>query len=447
MNSKTEQLRQQAIRGSVLHFLEDPGEHDRAGAFEYHEDGLLIVEDGHIAKVGSAQELLPKLAATTVLTDCSGKLILPGFIDAHVHFVQTDIIGAYGRRLLEWLEEYTYPAERAFANEAHAREVAEFFIAELLRNGTTTALVIGSVHSTSVDAIFTAGLAKGMRLIAGKAIMDRNCPDYLKDTAESSYADSLALIERWHGRERMQYAITPRFAPSSTAEQLGAAGRLAHEHPDVYVHTHVAENEEEVAWAKQLFPERRSYLDVYDHYGLLRKRAALAHGIWLDDVDLARLAATGSALVHCPTCNLFMGSGLLDLKRATAAGVQVALGTDVGGGTSFSLLRVLHDAYKVAQLRGHNLSPLRAFYLATLGAARALDLDDRIGSFRTGREADFVVLDMAATPLLARRTATARSLAERLFLLMTLGDERAVSRTYVMGRLSHGGNGHDPGPR
>jgi guanine deaminase len=443
MNSKVEHSRQQAIRGSILHFLDDPTEHDRAGAFEYHEDGLLVVEDGHVAKVGSAQELLPKLSATTALTDCSGKLILPGFIDAHVHFVQTDVIGSYGRRLLEWLEEHIYPAERAFADEAHAREVAEFFVAELLRNGTTTALVVGSVHGTSVNAIFAAALAKGMRLIAGKVMMDRNCPDYLKDSAASSYADSLALIERWHGRERLQYAITPRFAPTSTPEQLAAAGRLAREHPDVYVHTHVAENEEEVAWAKQLFPERRSYLDVYDHYGLLRRRTLLAHGIWLDDMDLARLAASGAALVHCPTCNLFMGSGLLDLARATAAGVRVALGTDVGGGTSFSLLCVLHDAYKVAQLRGQNLSPLRAFYLATLGAARALDLDDRIGSFRTGREADLVVLDMAATPLLARRTAAARSLVERLFLLMTLGDDRAVSKTYVMGRLSHDKSGLD----
>lgn len=443
----TEHTRQQAYRGSILHFLEDPGERDRAGAFEYHEDGLLVVEGGHVAGVGSAQQLLPQLSSTTTPTDCSGSLILPGFIDAHVHFVQTDIVGAYGRRLLEWLQEYTYPAERAFADEAHAQEVAEFFVSELLRNGTTTAQVIGSVHRCSVDAILTAGLARGMRLIAGKAMMDRNCPDYLRDTAASSYADSLALIERWQGRERMQYAITPRFAPSSTPEQLAAAGRLAREHPDVHIHTHVAESEEEVRWARQLFPERRSYLDIYDHYGLLRKGAAFAHGIWLDDADLARLAASGAALVHCPTCNLFMGSGLFDLKRATAAGVQIAFGTDIGGGTSFSLLHVLHDAYKVAQLRGHSLSPLRAFYLATLGAARALDLDDRIGCFRTGREADFIVLDMAATPLLARRTSTARRLADRLFLLMTLGDDRAVSRTYVMGRLRHDRDGSDSGPR
>jgi guanine deaminase len=437
MNVKTKASVRQAIRGSVLHFLDDPADDDRSGSYEYYEDGLLVVEDGYIAAIGRAQELLPTLAAETTLTDCSGQLILPGFIDAHIHFVQTDIIGSYGRRLLEWLEQYTFPAERAFADAGHAREVAEFFVSELLRNGTTTALVLGSVHAGSVDAVFTAAAAKGMRLIAGKVMMDRNCPEDLRDTAASSYADSLALIKRWHGRDRLQYAITPRFAPTSTPEQLAVAGRLAREHPDAYVHTHVAENEEEVAWARSLFPERRSYLDVYDHYGLLRRRAAFAHGIWLDDTDLKRLAETRAALVHCPTCNLAMGSGLFDLRRATAAGVHVALGTDVGGGTSFSMLRVLDEAYKVAQLRGNTLSPLRGFYLATLGAARALDLDDRIGSFRKGHEADFIVLDPAATPLLARRTQTARDLVARLFLLTTLGDERVVSRSYVMGRLMY----------
>lgn len=427
----------QAFRGPILHFLGDPGGPDGAGACEYREDGLLIIEDGHVLVLGDARDLLPTLAPGTEVTDCAGRLILPGFIDAHIHFVQTDVIGSYGRRLLDWLEEYTFPAERAFADQAHARRVAAFFIEELLRNGTTTALVIGSVHPASVDAVFAAALARDMRLIAGKALMDRNCPEYLRDTAASGAADSAALIARWHGRGRLQYAITPRFAPSSTPEQLAAAGRLAREHPDVHVHTHVAENEEEVAWARKLFPERRSYLDIYDHYGLLRRRTALAHGIWLDDADRARLAGTGAALVHCPACNLFLGSGLFDLRRATAAGVPVALGTDVGGGTTFCMLGVLHDAYKVAQLRGHSLTPLDAFYLATLGAARALDLDGRIGSFATGREADFVVLDPTATPLLARRTAAARDIAGKLFLLMTLGDDRAVARTYVMGRLRY----------
>jgi guanine deaminase len=435
MGTNAGRTRREAIRGSVLHFLDDPA----AGGtpYEYHADGLLIVEDGHISKVGSAPELLPKLDPHTTLTDCTGKLILPGFIDAHVHFVQTDIIGSHGERLLEWLERYTFPAERRFADLAHAREVAEFFVRELLRNGTTTALVMGSVHPTSVDAIFNAAQAHGMRLIAGKVMMDRNCPQDLRDTASSGYAESKALIERWHGKDRLQYAITPRFAPTSTPEQLAAAGRLAREHPDAYVHTHVGENEEEVKWVAELFPKSRSYLDVYDQAGLLRRRSVLAHGIWLDETDLGRLAETHSALVHCPTCNLVMGSGLFDLHRTRAAGVHVALGTDVGGGTSFSLLRVLDEAYKVAQLRGHTLSALSAFYLATLGAARALDLDDHIGSFTPGNEADFVVFDPAATPLLARRLAQASTLDERLFLLMTLADDRAVFRTYVRGQLAH----------
>jgi guanine deaminase len=429
--------RPEAIRGSILHFLDDPADEDRKHSYEFHEDGVLIVEDGHISKVGRASELLPTLPRGTPLTDCTGKLILPGFIDAHVHFVQTDIIGSHGERLLEWLQQYTFPAERAFADPAHAREVAEFFLGELLRNGTTTALVLGSVHRASVEAIFTAAAARDMRLIAGKVMMDRNCPEDLRDTAATSYADSKALIERWHGKGRLQYAITPRFAPTSTPEQLAGAGRLAREHPDTYVHTHIAENEEEVAWVRQLFPDRRSYLDVYDHYQLLRRRSVLAHGIWLDDTDLERIAASQTALVHCPTCNLVMGSGLFDLRRAMNAGVRVALGTDVGGGTTFSLLRVLDESYKVAQLCHYSLSALRAFYLATLGAARALALEDRIGTFRPGSEADFVVLDPAATPLLARRTSSARTLAEKLFLLMTLGDDRVVAQTHVMGRLRY----------
>lgn len=427
-----------AVRGSILHFLDDPARHaDGTAAFEYHEDGVLVVEGGHVSKVGSAPEMLPSLGRGTPVEDLTGTLVLPGFIDAHVHFVQTDIIGSHGRRLLEWLERYTFPAERAFADPTHAAGVAQFFVRELLRNGTTTALVMGSVHAASVEAIFSAAEGAGMRLIAGKVLMDRNCPEDLRDSAELGYTESRALIDKWHGRARLEYAITPRFAPTSTPEQLAAAGRLAAEYPEVFVHTHLAENEEEVAWVRRLFPERRDYLDVYDHYGLVRRRSVLAHGIWLGSRELERIAAAEAALVHCPTCNLAMGSGLFDLRRATDAGVRTALGTDVGGGTSFSLLRVLDEAYKVAQLRREVLSPLRAFYLATLGAARALHLADRVGSFEHGREADFIVLDPRATPLLERRMGSAKTLAERLFLWMTLGDERAVARTYVGGRLAH----------
>ena len=417
-----------AVRASILSFVDEAD-------FDFHEDGLLVVEDGHVSKVGAASELLRNLGRGTPVEDLTGMLVLPGFVDAHVHFVQTDIVGSHGRRLLEWLETYTFPAERAFADAKHAHEVAEFFVQELLRNGTTTALVMGSVHPGSVDAIFAAAQRRGMRLIAGKVMMDRNCPEDLRDTAASGYADSKALIGKWHGKGRLQYAVTPRFAPTSTPEQLTAAGRLAAEHPDAFVHTHLSENEEEVEWVRRLFPERRDYLDVYDHYGLLRRRTVLAHSIWIDDRERRRIAAAGSAVVHCPTCNLVMGSGLFDLRAASEAGVRTALGTDIGGGTSFSLLRVMDEAYKVAQLRREVLSPVRAFYLATLGGARALHIDDRIGSLRVGREADFVVLDPAATPLLARRMAKAGTLAEKLAVLMTLGDERAVVRTYVAGRL------------
>lgn len=421
----------------MLHFTDDPDGGESARAYEYYEDGLIVVENGLVAGIGDAPELLRRAPRDLLVEDCTGKLILPGFVDAHTHFVQTDIVAAYGRRLLEWLEEYTFPAESAFADPGHADQVAAFFLDELLRNGTTTALVLGSVHPTSVEAIFRAAAARRLRLIAGKVMMDRNCPEYLRDTAASSYADSKALIARWHGRDRLGYAITPRFAPTSSPEQLLAAGSLAREHPDVCVHTHLAENEEEVEWVRSLFPKNRSYLDVYDEAGLLRSPAVFAHGIWLDDADHARLAATGGALAHCPTCNLFMGSGLFDLKGASAAGVRVALGTDIGGGTSFCMLSVMREAYNVAQLRGHDLSPLRAFYLATLGGARALGLDDRIGNLQPGKEADFVVLDPAATPLLERRMQHTRSLVERLSVLMSLGDDRAVAATYLLGRPAH----------
>ena len=428
-----------AVRGSILHFLDDPERSCDEDAFEFYDDGLLVAEDGYITKAGNANELISELPKDLQITDCTGSLILPGFVDAHTHFVQSDIVGSYGRRLIDWLEEYAFPAERAFADPGHAREVAELFLRELLSNGTTTALILGSVHSGSVDAIFEAAQSRRMRVIAGKVMMDRNCPKDLRDTVASGYEESQALIERWHNRDRLQYAITPRFAPTSTDEQLAAAGRLAAEHADVFVQTHLAENEEEVAWVAELFPDSRSYLDVYDRHGLLRQRSVLAHGIWLSDKDLQRLAQTGAAIAHCPSCNLFMGSGLFDLDKTSTAGVRVAMGTDIGGGTTFSMLRVMHEAYKVSQLLGKNLSPLRAFYLATLGGAGALDLDDRIGNFLPGKEADFVVLDPQATPLLARRSAQSQTLAEKLFVMMMLGDDRAVAGTYVMGKRVHDG--------
>jgi guanine deaminase len=362
---------------------------------------------------------------------------MPGFIDTHVHYPQVDMIAAYGEQLLQWLERHAFPTERRFDDVAHAGEVAEFFLDELLRNGTTTAMVFATVHPGSVDAIFSAASARGMRLIAGKVLMDRNCPEFLRDTPASGYAQSRELIERWHGCDRNSYAVTPRFAPTSSDEQLALAGALLDEFPGVYLQSHVAENRKEVAWVAELFPWSRSYLDVYDRYGLLREQAVYAHCIHLDATDRNRMAQSGAAMSFCPTSNLFLGSGLFDLDAAAASGARVGIGTDVGGGTSFSILRTLSEAYKVAQMAGQNLSPLRAFYLATLGSARSLYLDQKIGNFERGKEGDLIVLDPAATPLLKRRMQQTDSLSERLFLLMMLGDDRAIAATRVMGRLRH----------
>ncbi len=420
-----------AVRGEIVHFLADPAADPRA--LEHFADGVLIVRDGHVAECGPATALLAKLPAGTPLADHRGKLILPGFVDTHVHYPQTDIIASHGEQLLEWLEKYTFPAERRFADPAHAAEVAGFFCDELLRNGTTTAAAFATVHPASVEALFEAAQQRRMRLITGKVLMDRNCPDFLRDTAETGYADSQALIERWHNRDRLLYAITPRFAPTSTPAQMALAGRLFREHPGVFLQSHLAENRAEVAWVAQLHPEARSYLDVYERAGQLGMRALFAHCLWLDDSDRRRMAERGAAMSFCPTSNLFLGSGLFDLARARALGVRVGLGTDVGGGTSLSMLQTLNEAYKVLQLGGQSLSAASGFYLATLGGAHSLYLDDRIGNFAPGKEADFVVLDPRATPLLARRSAACATLEERLFVLMMLGDDRAVAATYVMG--------------
>jgi len=420
-----------AVRGEIVHFLADPAADPRA--LEHFADGVLIVRDGHVAECGPATALLAKLPAGTPLADHRGKLILPGFVDTHVHYPQTDIIASHGEQLLEWLEKYTFPAERRFADPAHAAEVAGFFCDELLRNGTTTAAAFATVHPASVEALFEAAQQRRMRLITGKVLMDRNCPDFLRDTAETGYADSQALIERWHNRDRLLYAITPRFAPTSTPAQMALAGRLFREHPGVFLQSHLAENRAEVAWVAQLHPEARSYLDVYERAGQLGMRALFAHCLWLDDSDRRRMAERGAAMSFCPTSNLFLGSGLFDLARARALGVRVGLGTDVGGGTSLSMLQTLNEAYKVLQLGGQSLSAASGFYLATLGGAHSLYLDDRIGNFASGKEADFVVLDPRATPLLARRSAACATLEERLFVLMMLGDDRAVAATYVMG--------------
>jgi guanine deaminase len=423
-----------AHRGAILHFRSDPGAHDDPSSFEFLEDGLLVTRDGRIEAIGPAHDLLPNLPTDLQIVGHGDSILMPGFVDTHIHYPQTDVIGSGGRQLLDWLEDYTFPAERRFSDPVYGRDVSEFFLDELVRNGTTTAMVFCTVHRASVDAFFQAAATRRMRMVAGKILMDRNSPEYLRDSVSGGEHDSRELLEKWHGHERLSYAITPRSAITSSEAQLESAGRLAKAFPDVLIQTHVSENLEEIAWVKQLFPQARSYLDVYGSYGLLRNRAIYAHCIHLDQADRARMAQSGASAAFCPCSNLYLGSGLFDMAAADASGMPFSIATDVGGGNSFSMLRALGDAYKIAQLSHQHLSPLRAFYLATLAGARALGLDGQIGRFAVGAEADFIVLNLRATPLIARRTAQSRTLAEKLLVLMTLGDDRVVSRTYVLGR-------------
>ncbi|MGV9680751.1 guanine deaminase [Nocardia sp. NPDC003482] len=432
-------VRPAVYRGTVLHFLADPGMAGEPGSYELFEDGALAVDgDGFVAWVGEWPRLPEEFRGEVV--DHRGQLILPGFVDAHTHYSQFDAIASYGGELPDWLAEYIYPAERRFDRTAHAEFVAELFLDTLVACGTTTAAVHPTVHPESVDAFCAAAVRRGMRMVCGKVLMDDGPPD-LRETTADSERHTRELIARWHHTARLTYAITPRFAPSCTDAQLTMAARLFHDMPDVRLQTHAAENLAETEDVLDRFPAARSYVDVYDRFGLLRPGALLAHCVHIDDRDRARLAETGTAVAFCPTSNLFLGSGLFDLAAARGAGVRVGLGTDCGAGTTYSMLRTLGEAYKVVMLREAGRDhPLRlsawlGLYLATLGGAEALGLADRIGNFRPGKEADFVVLDWAATPVLRRRTEIARDLEERLFALLTLGDERAVSATYVMGRL------------
>lgn len=425
----------QAYRAGLLHFHADPAFDDKAHA--WHEDGLLVVEDGRVKAAGGYAALAATLPAGLVPHDYRGHLITPGFIDTHLHFPQTDMIASPAPGLLPWLETYTFPTERRFEDPAHARATAEFFLDELLRCGTTTAVVYCTVHPQSVDAFFEASQARNLRMVAGKVLMDRHCPDCLRDV-EGGVGASADLIEKWHKRGRQLYAITPRFAPTSSDAQLRATAELAQAYPDTFIQTHVAENRDECAWVGELHPQARSYLDVYERFGLMRPRALFGHCIWLDDEDFARMAATGSAAAVCPTSNLFLGSGLFDFDRADGARTLLSLGTDVGAGTSFSMLQTMNEAYKVARLKGSYLKAERMFYLATLGAARAMGLEGTIGSFAPGAEADFIVLDPKATPLLARRTKQLDSLEELLFALALLGDDRAIKATYSAGKQVYG---------
>lgn len=420
-----------AIRGRLLDFTADPVEAGGEGSYRYIADGAIIVEDGRIASIGPAADL----PADIPIDGYGQALILPGLIDTHIHYPQTRVIASYGAQLLEWLNKYTFVEEQKFADPDHSASVARFFFDELLRNGTTTAAVYCTVHPQSVEAFFTESERLNTLMIAGKVMMDRNAPDALTDNAERGAAETAALIEKWHGRGRQHYAVTPRFAVTSTEAQLEAAGALLRDHPGVYMQTHLAENHAEIAAVREQFPWSGSYTDVYDKFGLLGPRAIFGHGIHLSDEEIARLSETGSTVAFCPTSNLFIGSGLFDMARLRDGGVKVGLATDVGGGTSFSMLHTAAEAYKVLQLNNQNLPALQAFHLMTRGNAEALGLVERIGTLEPGSDADITVLDSRATPAMAHRMETVDSnLAEELFVLMTLGDDRATRATYVAGK-------------
>ncbi|MCW7553462.1 guanine deaminase [Endozoicomonas gorgoniicola] len=421
-------------KASVLHFLEDPDSAPASDAYEYFEDGALLVVDGHVLLCGAAQDIMKDLPPGCEVRELPGRLIVPGFIDTHVHYPQLEVLAGCGVQLLDWLNQYTFPAERRFSDREYADEIAGFFLDQSLSHGTTTSLVFGTVDPTSVDAFFAAAQQRNLRMIAGKVLMDRHAPDYLLDTAEGSYEDCKALIQRWHGKDRLAYAVTPRFAPTSTPEQLQVAGRLLEEHEGLYLHTHLSENPKEIEWVQELFPSSKNYLDVYDQHGLLGPRSIFAHSIHLCDQSWERMGASGSSIAFCPGSNLFLGSGLFNLGKAKSCGIPTGLGSDVGGGTDLCLLHSMKSAYQVSQLREETISPLQAFYLATLGGARALHLSDRIGSFRPGNEADFVVLNPEATPMLRFRSGKTKTLEELLGVLMVMGDDRVIESTVIMGQ-------------
>lgn len=424
-----------ALRGTLISFIGNPFVLPLEACLEIHEDGLLVMENGKICASGDAAQLLPDYPALDV-QDYRGQFILAGFIDAHVHYPQIPMLAAYGKQLIEWLQTYTFPTERLFADADFARQTAEVYLREQIKNGVTTAVVFSTVYPQSVAAIFSAAAARDLRLLAGKVCMDVNAPEALCDTPQRAYDESKALINQWHGKGRLEYVITPRFAPTSSAAQLEMLGALAQEYPDMAIQSHISENVNEVAWVKSLFPQAQSYTDVYAHAGLLRPRAIYGHGIHLSEAELQTFHDTGAAIAHCPTSNFFLGSGCFSVAKAKAAArpVALALGTDLGAGTSFSMLQTMAEAYKAGQMVGHAYPAWHYFYLATLGGAQALGIDAKIGNLAVGKEADVVVLNPEATELLAYRQRFSRTLAEKLFCLMMLGDDRCVRQTFVAGK-------------
>lgn len=417
------------ILGQVLRYEGDPFATPDAARPITH--GAVLVDAGRIADVGEAADLRARHPQARV-HDHGSRLISAGFIDAHVHYPQTAIIASWGKRLIDWLNSYTFPEEMRFSDRTYADAVAGRYLDLVLARGTTTVCSYATIHPESVDAIFSAAQARGMRVFAGKTCMDRNAPEGLRDTPQSAYDDSKRLLQAWHGVDRLSYVITPRFSPTSTPEQLAALGALWREHPDCLMQTHLSEQTDEIAWVKDLFPQSRDYLDTYEAQGLLREGAVYGHAIHLTDREKARLSEVGASLVHCPTSNTFIGSGLFDMGLARS--LRVGLATDTGGGSNFSMLRTMAAAYEVAQLRGQSLHPSQLWWLATQGSARALHAEDKIGNIAPGMEADLVVIDLASTPAIAQAAARAGDLWQALFPTIMMGDDRAVAAVWIGGR-------------
>ena len=418
------------LLGQVLSFTADPFEVGETAA-RHDSHGAVLVEDGRITATGPA-DALRAAHPQARLHDYGRALITAGFIDAHVHYPQTAIIASWGKRLIDWLNSYTFPEEMRFADPAYADVIANRYLDLATAHGTTTVCTYATIHPASVDAIFTAAQTRGMRLYAGKTCMDRNAPVGLCDTAQSAYDDSKALLEKWHGQDRLSYVITPRFSPTSTPEQLAALGALWREYPDCLMQTHLSEQTDEIAWVRDLFPQSRDYLDTYEAQGLLREGALYGHAIHLTDRERARLIEAGASLAHCPTSNTFIGSGLFDMSLARH--LRVGLATDTGGGSSFSMLHTMAAAYEVAQLRGQALHPSQLIWLATVGSARALRAEDRIGNIAPGMEADLTILDLASTAAIAQATARAETIWEALFPTIMMGDDRAIRGLWIGGK-------------
>ncbi|WP_417240519.1 guanine deaminase [Celeribacter halophilus] len=422
------------IAGQVVTYQEDPFDIPAEEAVQVLPQAAILVHDGKVVSVGPRDTLRAKHPEATLI-DHGSALILPGFIDAHAHYPQTAMIASWGKRLIDWLNTYTFPEEAKFADRAYADEIAGRYLDLLLANGTTTVTSFCTIHPGSVEALFEAAAQRNMRIVAGKTCMDRpeTTPDFLRDTTKAAYDESKALIERWHGTGRATYAITPRFSPTSTPEQLDALGQLWSEYPTCLMQTHLSEQTDEIEWVKGLYPDARDYLDTYEHFGLVREGALFGHAIHLEPREIAHLQANDCSLIHCPTSNTFIGSGLFDMGARKADALRVGLATDTGGGSSFSMLRTMAAAYEIGQLRHTALHPAQLLWLATRGSAEALRMEDRIGSIAAGMEADFAVIDLASTPAIAQRAITAETIWEEIFPTIMMGDDRAVIASYVMG--------------